>query len=256
MSKKFTLPNGPLPWFAGPIDFSGANNLGLYAVDSTQRYVYGTRILAWDGRVFKYGYANGAVVPYHGVRASEAAALSYTANPIAGFIGDTSVTATLTSRAEDDLAGGYFALYHSTIDNTTQYGIVGNDATSGSTTRIHLDGRIPFASTVSFFHEIFENPYRETLESSNGFSAWVGVPMMNANAQSFWMQSWGPCLISPGNITLDDPAADERTVYWGTNAVLFEAAVTGATSESQHAGYILNQGTGIAGPIIMLMCST
>ena len=253
MSKQFTFPNGPLPWYAGPVDFSGANNLGLYAVETTQRFVYGTRLLAWDGRVFKYAYANGAVVPYHGCRASEAAALSYTVNPIKGFIGDTSITATVTSRSEDDLAGGYFVLYHSTIDNTTQYGIVGNDVTSGSTTRLHLDGRIPYASTTSFYHEIYENPYREVLEANDSYSAWVGVPMMNASSQNVWIQSWGPCLIS-GSETIDSPAADSRMLVWVSNAGLQKVA----TKESaQTAGYILNQGSSsIAGPMIMLMCST
>ena len=127
MSKIFTKPFRPLDYQTTPHDYTGDYNLGIYAVETTKRYIPGTRKLTWDGRVFKYSYANGAVVPYHGCRASEAAALSYTVNPVAVAKGERYITATVASRTEDDLAGGYITLYHSTIDNTTQYGIVGNE---------------------------------------------------------------------------------------------------------------------------------
>jgi len=253
MSKIFTYPFRPLDWAASPHDFSGDNQLGIYAVETTKRYIPGTRYLKWDGRVFKYAYANGAVVPYHGCRASEAAVLSYTAAPVAGSVGDRYISYTGTGRSEDDLAGGYAVLYHSTIDNTTQYGIVGNDASGSSTTRVYLDNALPYAGTTSFAHEIYENPYREVLETTNGYSAWVGVPMMNASSQYCWIQTWGPCLISGGE-TVDTPATDARTLVWGSNAALFKTATK---TSGQIAGYILNQGsTSIAGPLIMLMCST
>lgn len=254
MSKIFTKPFRPLDWVAEPHDFSGDNQLGIYAVETTKRYIPGTRYLQWDGRVFKYAYANGAVVPYHGCRASEAAELSYTVSPVTGQVGDRHMTFTDTStRAEDDLAGGYAVLYHSTIDNTTQYGIVGNDASGATTTRIYLDSALPYAITGSFYQEIYENPYREVLETTDGYSAWVGVPMMNASSQYLWIQTWGPCLISGGE-TIDTPTSDYRCIRWGSNAVLYTEATK---ANGQIAGYILNQGSSsIAGPLIMLMCSS
>lgn len=253
MSKIFQYPFRPLDWAANPHDFSGDYNLGIYAVETTKRFIPGTRYTTWDGRVFKYGYANGAVVPYHGVRASEAAAVSYTACPAAVAKGERFATVTVASRSEDDLAGGYFTLYHSTIDNTTQYGVVGNEATSGSTTRIYLDNPTAYASTTSFYHELYENPYRELLESTNGYSAWMGVPMNNASSQYFWLQTWGPCLISGGE-SIDSPTSDYRCIRWGSNACLYTEA---SKANGQVAGFILNQGSSsIAGPMIMLMCST
>lgn len=253
MSKLFTLPTAPIPYFGSPHDFSGDNMLGIYAVETTKRYIPGTRFITWDGRVMKYMYANGAVVPYHGCRASEAHVLAYTAAPIAGSVGDRHITYTGTGRSEDDLAGGYAALYHSTIDNTTQYGIVGNDASGASTTKVYLDAALPYAGTVSFAHEIYENPYREVLHTTDGYSAWVGVPMMNASSQYLWGLTWGPCLISGGE-TIDSPSSDTRTLRWGSNAALFTESTK---AEAQIAGYILNQGSSsIAGPLIMLMCST
>lgn len=253
MSKIFTKPFRPLDYQTTPHDYTGDYNLGIYAVETTKRYIPGTRKLMWDGRVYKYAYANGAVVPYHGCRASEAAALSYTVNPVQVAKGERYITATVASRSEDDLAGGYITLYHSTIDNTTQYGIVGNEATSGTTTKIYVDSAIPYLSTTSFYHEIYENPYREVLESTNGYSAWVGVPAMNASSQYLWIQTWGPCLISGGE-SIDSPTSDYRCLRWGSNAALYTEA---SKANGQIAGYILNQGsTSIAGPMIMLMCST
>lgn len=255
MSKIFTYPFRPLDWAATPQDKSGDNadvpSLGVYAVETTKRYIPGTRKITWDGRVFKYAYAISAVVPYHGCHAGEAGALSYTACPSAVSAGQRYAIATLASRTEDDLAGGYFVLYHSTIDNTTQYGIVGNEATSGTTTRIYLDAPTAYASTTSFAHEVYENPYRECSHTTSGTLAILGVPMMNASSEYFWMQTWGPCLVSGGEAL--DTAVDCRVVKWGSNNVLFDDATKTA---GQIAGYQLQGDNDNAGPLIMLMCST
>lgn len=256
MSKIFTYPHGPLGPDATPQDLTGNNtNYGLRTNETTQRYIYGTRHITWDGRVFKYSNAVVACYSYHGARATEAAPVSYTANPLAGYAGDRHATITVSSRSEDDLAGAYFVMFdNSATDTTFCFGIVGNDATSGSTTKVYLDGEIPVASTTSDYHELYENPYRELSEATNGYSAWMGVPAMTAAAgYKFWCQTWGPAYISGGE-TIDTPTSDYRCLRWGSNAALFTEATK---ANGQIAGYILNQGSSsIAGPLIMLMCST
>ena len=260
MSTGFQFNKGPLFDGGSPRSLSlPTHEFGPYQSEATQRYIYGTRFLMWDGRVFKYALSQGELESYHGCRDNNDAALSYTAAPTAAAIGDLMVQITLDSRSEDDLVGGYIQLYDGgDIDTTCQRGIIGNTE-SDTTVDVYLDFPLhqPIVASTDAM-EVYENPYRAVTEVSGSTSAWVGVPCVSCAAElNTWIQTWGPCAISPGNTTLDDPAADERTVYWGTNAVLFEAAVTGATSESQHAGYILNSGgSGIAGPIIMLMCST
>lgn len=255
MSKIFTKPFRPLDWVASPHDFTGDYQLGLRTNETTQRYIYGTRHITWDGRVFKYSNAVAACYSYHGAAAAEDAAVSYTANPLAGYAGDRHVTVTVASRAEDDLAGGYFVMFdNSGTDTTFCFGIVGNDATSGSTTKLYLDGALPVASTTSDYHELYENPYRELSEATNGYAAWMGVPAMTAAAgYKFWCQTWGPAYISGGE-TIDTPTSDYRCLRWGSNAALYTEA---SKANGQIAGYILNQGSSsIAGPMIMLMCST
>jgi len=256
MSKIFQYPHGPLGPDSTPQDLTANNtNYGLRTNETTQRFIYGTRHLTWDGRVFKYSNAVVACYSYHGAAATEAGAVSYTANPLAGYAGDRHATITVASRAEDDLAGAYFVMFdNSATDTTFCFGIVGNDATSGTTTKVYLDGEIPVASTTSDYHELYENPYRELSEATASYVAWMGVPAMTAAAgYKFWCQTWGPAYISGGE-TIDTPAADSRTLVWGSNAALFKLATK---TSGQYAGYILNQGsTSIAGPLIMLMCST
>jgi hypothetical protein len=253
MSKIFTLPNRPLDWAATPHDFSGDNRLGVRAVETTQRFVYGTRYTTWDGRVFKYCNAVAAVYSYHGARCNEGSVLSWTVSPVTQAAGDTFATATVASRSEDDLAGGFFMTHDASATDTSWFfGILGNDATSGSTTRLYLDGAFPVAITTSDNQEIFENPYRELTEATSGVFAWIGVPANTAAAgYKFWCQTWGPAYVSPG---MDlNTTADDRVVKWGSNAALFTDTSKAA---GQIAGYELGGSYATAGPMIMLMCST
>ena len=252
MSKIFQYRTTPLPYGAAPHDFSGDNNLGIRAVESAQRYVYGTRYTTWDGRVFKYCNAVAAVYSYHGARCNEGSVLSWTVSPVTQAAGDRFATATVASRLEDDLAGGFFMTHDaSATDTSWLFGITGNEATSGSTTRLYLDGAFPVAITTSDNQEIFENPYRELTEATGGVNAWIGVPAMTAAAnEKFWCQTWGPAYISGGE-TLDS-AADARVLKWGSNASLFDDATKTA---AQIAGYQFQGSGATAGPTCYLMCS-
>lgn len=255
-SRYFNKPNGPIYPGAEPRDNTGGNQLSIRTAETTQRFIYGTRYLTWDGRVFKYGYAVAAVYSYHGANASEAAVMSWTSNPVAGSAGDRHIIATMASRTVDDCAGGYIMMYDgSATDTTMLFGVVGNEPTSGTTTKLYIDGALPVASVATTDkHEFFENPYRELTEATASYVAWMGVPAYTAAATyNFWLQTWGPAYISPGE-TIDSPAADSRTIVWGSNAALFKLATK---TSGQIAGYIINQGSSsIAGPLIMLMCST
>lgn len=263
MSTRFQYNSGPLDAVeaSSPRDFALSTfEFGPYQSEATQRFIYGTRFLMWDGRVFKYCLTQGEIESYHGVRDNNDAALSYTAAPLAASIGDRMVQITLASRSEDDLVGGYIALYDGgDIDTTNQRGIIGNTA-SDTTVDVYIDFPLHqaiIATTDAM--EVFENPYRAITEVSGATSAWVGVPCVSCAAElNTWIQTWGPCMVSPGNQTLDDAAANERMTFWMSNAVIGEVDGAGITaSKNQIAGYILNGGTaGIAGPIIMLMCST
>ncbi len=253
MSKHLTKPFNPIEWPGMPHDFSGEYNLGIRAIETTQRYVYGTRYTTWDGRVFKYCNAVAAVYSYHGCHVNEASVKSWTATPIGGAKGDRHAWYVGTGRSEDDLAGGFFMLNdNSGTDTTWFFGITGNEASGAANTKCYLDGGIPEILTTSDQTEVFENPYRELTEANSGVYAWIGVPAHTAGTgYKFWCQTWGPAYIS-GGTTLSE-VSDTRKLVWGSNASLFnDSDKTGG----QVAGYQFQGTGGTAGPTIYLMCST
>lgn len=253
MSKIFTRSFRPLDWGATPHDFSGDNILGVRAVETTQRYVFGTRYTTWDGRVFKYCHAVAAVYSYHGCHVNEGSVKSWTATPVAGYAGDRKAWYVGTGRSEDDLAGGFFMLNdNSATDTTWFFGITGNEASGAANTLCYLDGAIPVALTTSDQTEVFENPYRELTEATSGSYAWIGVPAQTAAATyNFWCQTWGPAYIS-GGTTLSE-VSDTRKLVWGSNACLYnDSDKTGG----QIAGYQFQGSGSTAGPVCYLMCST
>ena len=260
MTAHFTKPFNPINWPAVPHDFTGDSNKGIYATETTQRYVYGTRYITWDGRVYKYMLCTtGGCVSYHGVAGTLSAQTEFS-SAVAATEGQRFLTVTdATAVAEDSLAGGMIEVYDSTIDNSTRYHIVGNDLGNGTNIRIYLEFPVHHTITVSDNVEMFENQYRAVSEATNSIGPWLGVPMATAATTfNIWAQTWGVCLVSPGNTTIDDAAADERQAHWMANAVIAEVDGAGVTAaKNQIAGYIWNAGTGgIAGPQIYLMCST
>ena len=260
MTAHFTKPFNPINWPAVPHDFTGDNVLGIYTSETTQRYVYGTRYITWDGRVYKYMLlTTGGCVSYHGVRGTLEAQTGWT-TALAGTAGDRSYTVTdATTVAEDSLAGGMLQIYDSTIDNSHSIHIVGNDLGNGTNIRLYLEFPLPVTVTASDSIELFENQYRAVTETSGATSPWLGIACVTAaTTYNIWAQTWGPALVSPGNTTLDDAAANERQTFWMSNAVIGEVDGAGITAaKNQAAGYIWNAGTAdIAGPQIYLMCST
>ncbi len=261
MSKIFTKPSRPLDWQTTPQDFTGDLNLGIYAKETTQRYVYGTRYLTWDGRVYKYmGVTTAGCKSYHGVCNTIEAPLGWTANAVKVYAGGKLVSVTEATFAEDQLAGAMLMAYNATMNNSTQHHIVGNDLHGATYTDIYLEFPLPVDLDATDTFEVYGNPYR-LVESSGSREthAWLGVPCVTAlTGYRVWVQTWGPAVISPGNTTLDDAAVNERQVFWMGNGTLAEAGEAAVTAgEQQIAGYILNAGTAdIAGPQIFLMCST
>jgi len=247
------MPVTPLGPEASAMDFSGSTELGIYHVETTQRHAYGRRLITWDGRVYKYCLALDAVVSYHGAGQSADALMTYESVGSNQSIGDTELLIDVTGITKNQLVGGYAAIYNAS-DVMQWRGIIGNEATSGTTTKIYLDAPLHAAiTTAASSIEVFENPYRYCTHVANEYTSTICVPAAGAGAgYNFWGQTWGPCIVSPGE-DIDDPAAAKRNLVWGGNYALFTDA---SKPEGQHAGFYLNQGSsGIAGPAIMLQIS-
>lgn len=275
----FTLPNGPLNWIASPKDAEGNLNLGIYAEETVQRYIYGTRHITWDGRVFKYGWAETAL------RASFGAA-NYTNNatqngaalPYAIVAGDRKIFITIANTngfeggaiAENELAGGYIGIQCTDCPATTRC-IVANDyvSTAGGVIQLTLDAPIPQAyPTSGSWADMVLNPYHYlgNIEGSSnlGFQAWMGVPVNDVTTDhNCWIQTWGPCYVvaGGGDSTPGDTAGDRTVFFVGDGSINGGNAVT-IESGFQQAGFIIDATATVAGasaggavPMVMLQIS-
>jgi hypothetical protein len=273
MSKNFTLPNGPLSWIAGAKDFTGDYMKGRYTTETTQRYVFGTRHITWDGRVFKYGHAAAECQSGYGAYNLGLCNISAVLAANAAE-GDTSVVVTVTSGgyaadgeiAENELAGGYLILNNG-VEDPQNVLIVGNDADVAVTTcRLDLEAPLWQAVTTSGYSEVILNPYAHLsggITASVGAKASVmGVPCRNLVATyNGWFQTWGPIWITPPSAGATAPGYtnDDREVYFVANGSVVGAA-SGTTIESgfQRAGFVIQKdvaGNNCGPPLIMLQLS-
>jgi hypothetical protein len=273
MSKAFKYPNTPIGFQGGPQDFTGIYNKGLYTTETTQRHTFGTRMITWDGRVFKYAHATAECQSGYG--AANYALCNISAVLAANAAeGDTSVKVTVTSGgyaasgviAEDELAGGYLILNNG-VEDPQNFGIIGNDASVSATTCIvHLDAPLWQAVTTSGYCEVLDNPYAHLYGGitigSNGFVSFVGIPCRNLVATyNGWIQTWGPCWVTPPSSGSGAPgySAGDRECFFlaqGNGSII---SGTGATVETgnQHCGFVMNRSETTAGgpPLVMLQIS-
>ena len=272
MSKRGKLPFNPIVWPAVPHDFTGDNQLGYYAVETTQRYVWGTRGITWDGKVFKYSRSKDTL--YAGYGAMNAASIDISdmldTNHTATIqIGDRSVLFTVTSGAtydggaiaEDELAGAQYVVGHGSQATTEQRTVIGNDAIAASTTgtiMIYVDAPFAIQHTTGF-NELPLNPYGYLADTDPGIGSVMGVPVITATTgQNLWIQTWGLCWCAPGgaDTTPGDSQNDREVVFVGDHSVNGAATAT-LENGYQHAGFITDStesGTGCM-PMVMLQIS-
>jgi hypothetical protein len=264
MSKTFNYPNNPLGWQASPKDFTGDNVLGIYAVETTKRFVPGTRYTTWDGREYRYARSTGAAQLYaaHGCQFSGTGYTAITTFGVAASIGDTGITipaATHAALAEDELAGGYVIIFDGASDYyTTTRMIVGNEAAAANAAfTVTLDAPLSYAITAATSKcETYTNPWNDIIVANNDALAFAGVPAasVSAAAQYFWVQTKGIAWVAPqagvglrsglGVTWRHDGSIDDVDTSFGVTVP--------AGSTSQFAGYCVEGSQAGNGPLIML----
>ena len=271
MSSSYRYPHGPIKWIAKPHDFAGDTMLGIYAIETTQRYIYGTRLLTWDGKVYKYGKAVAALTSGFGVfnNANDTVAdMLNTATTIASVIGDKKWTLTVGAAEGyagggdltlDELAGGYMTIGHGAGTPET-HTIVGNEAVTDGGTCI-VTNETPFANAyaIGSFQETQLNPYRYQTSTASEVAAVMSVAIVAvASGSNFWGQTWGPCWVTPGggDATPGDSVNDREVYFVGDGSVNGATALT-IENGYQRAGFIIDTtevGTGTM-PLVMLQIS-
>lgn len=267
------LPYNPVIWPAIPRDETGDNNVGYGTVETTQRYVWGTRGLTWDGKVYKYGRAKDTLYAGYGAKNGSLIDVSDLINsttPVAYVAGQREVTVTIAATegyasdgviAEDELIGSQFVVGHGAAALTEQRTVMGNTAVAsgGGTTTIELDYPLALAHASGVACEVPFNAYGYLINTSSAIASVVGVPNITAaTGYNLWIQTWGPCWCVPGgaDTTPGDAAANRTVVFVGDGSVNGVNVIT-LEDGYQVAGFIMDateSGTGTM-PLVMLQIS-
>jgi len=175
MANKTIYAHGPVGPWGNPMDFVTSSNdkLGVGGQDTEQRFAFGTKVITWNGDVYKYGKA-GAVMTNYDLGAwhnATGADVSYESIGAASSAGATEVTLTQGSITEDDYAGGYLLIFHATGGGQT-YLIKSNEATVGTTTKFQLERPLPVAVTTSDAIELYANPWDDVRTRRNNAHWW------------------------------------------------------------------------------------
>lgn len=266
MSKHFTKPFNPIPWHGSPHDFTGDNNLGIYTSETTQRYVYGTRYLMWDGAVYKYSKSAG--VCYTGQLNMFQAVIGtvgidYVVLPNDSTIGDRSVVLTAAvAQAEDTLAGGWIEFKTANTDaagNQTgmQRRITGNTSCgAGGTTTVSFEGGLSAALTNAVGYAFcMPNPYQYVsydAEIGNS-SCGIAATYIAATGYNHWQQTWGLCLVTDVAATLGTVGHQRQLVAHNNGGVGPHLYGTATATAQQHVGFIVDDNTGANGMTMIML---
>lgn len=247
----------------------------IYEISATQKHRLGTRCQRGQ-RVFVYAKAASTLHTSALAALDREQDIAYRAVAATVPAGSTQITLTTTTGDGQDsdgqidaheLEGGYIVIF---VGDGTEInmGILDNTEVTASshTITITLDGELPTEVTNAMYAECVSSPYLEVtseVATAGGFKTYVGLPMAVATTTYpyCWLQTWGPCFISPANNFGD---ANPGTAQYN-HALVVRAGGTVQTfdsdvAESEHAqrvGFILFKGKsdGQGAPFMMLQIS-
>lgn len=268
-----TLPYNPIIWPAAPADLTGDYNTNYYTAETTQRFVWGTRGITWDGKVFKYSRAKDTLYAGYGAKNGSLIDVSDLINsvtPYAYVAGQREVVITVAATEgyasdgvvdKDELVGAQFVVGHGAAALTEQRTVMANTAVAsgGGTSKLTLDYPLALAHSAGVACEVPFNAYGYLINTSNAIASVVGVPNITAaTGYNLWIQTWGPCWCVPGggDSTPGDAAADRMVYFVGDGSVNGAGSLT-IEDGYQPAGFIMDateSGTGTM-PCVMLQIS-
>ncbi len=234
---------------------------GIYDESSTALHRIGERIQVGD-RVFRYASAGTAllagVVAQAATLGGAGTALQTTlAVTVAASIGDVNiyVNALTTAQSANVFEDGWASIHDDSAVACFLYLIKSNSAlaTSGTSSYITLYDGIHIALTTSDQIELLANPYKAVIATPSATTLTGGLigvpPIAITSGYYFWLQTWGPCAVMPGNATTPD--FDEYVTMSDTTAGYVEADSNSANTMT--VGMPLHVGTAAESCIINLM---
>lgn len=232
----------------------------LYVASATKdpKWNIGDRVVLPDGRVFRYAKAGANCYTGQGCGFYKAVAMS--ANSAAAQVaGDKQITFASQTFTEDELRGGYIVIYGADNSDVQQRGIIGNTVASGSTVTVYLDAALAIDVATAKYCEILYNPYSDLRTGAGGsYVSIAGIAAAEADADEyFWVQTWGPCWIAPGEAGVGGDANERTVIFDGSVGALHEFSDGTFGTDAQVAGFIIQRdSSGTDGPpFIMLQIS-
>jgi len=276
MSSVFTLPHQPITWGGGPHDYTSSSGvherqLAYYTAETTQRYVWGTRGITWDGKVFRYSRSKDTL--YAGYGAVNAATVTVAElinsnHTLTIEIGDRAVLVTIAAAegygagaiAKDELAGAQLVVGHGAAATTETRTVVGNEpvVAGGGTIMVYVDYPFAIQHTTGFM-ELPLNAYGYLAKKNNQVASVMGVPNIYVTTgYNLWIQTWGLCWCVPGGADADiaSTADNRECVFVGDGSVNGSNIIT-LENGFQRAGFVTDAsqtGTGCM-PMVMLQIS-
>lgn len=275
MSTRFQYPNAPISFEGAPQDLTGNYLLSYYTKETVQRYIYGTRGMTWDGKLFRYCKAAGTIYvgrgAFNGANATVARLIN-SVTPAAYVAGDRNIKVTIAATegqagdgivAEDEMAGANIIIGHGGAALSENRQIVGNTAVAsgGGTSIVTLDFPLALAHDAGVACELPLNPYRYLHPGATDYAAVMCVPnIVVASGDNFWGQTRGRCWCVPGGVDASpgDTVNDRMAYFVGDGSVNFGTSLSGGSLAShvphQPAGFCVDTtSSGVSAmPIIML----
>ncbi len=225
-------------------------------------YNIGDRVALPDGRVFRYGKSSDTAIITDLL-------CSFAEDEVQGYevlknnqaVGDKEVVFTGAAHAaldEDELRGGYIVVYHSGGGGFSQFrGIVGNPASAlNANITVYLDASLDHeVVALTTAAELWYNPYAALKGTTDDAASAAGKPVVNVAVADtyFWIQTWGPCWLSP-QIAGFQAANKQRSAVKRNDGSIVAPGAAGALDMTQIVGFLINEGLS-SGPLFMLTIS-
>jgi len=251
----------------------GASEQDIHVASATQNYVAGTRRVTPEGRVYKYGKATAEI----GHMGSGLKFWSLLSDGI-GWQSPKKTQTTSESTiwlnsgkgnagvAKDELVGGYIIIHTGTVSNDMVRRIIANTLADGDGyVTITVDRPWDYAISTDFGTETYPNPYMNLRQriaagsypvAGDRLSSVAGMPTVRtAVADRFlWIQTWGPCWVTPEGDVAASPADDRRGCFFDYEGKIIQKSADVLTTDiQQYAGFIINREDSSTGPPLFML---
>jgi hypothetical protein len=251
--------------------FPNTSQPDISVIDSSQLYDIATKWV-YNGKVYHYAYAAGTIGGNMGAKIKDPQLVSQETVGAAAAIYATQLTITLDTTDGTDYDGNIAANYLKggnvvvfvTAGATYTFvrGILRNTAVTGSaggTSVLTLDAPIPVAVDAAAVAEADASPWAAIVPNTgtklqDNLVSCCGVPTVRLTSGHWgWVQTWGPCWISPA-ASLGDNTTSNRGAWFQGDASLADGAATDTHGLQQYAGWVMNndKGAGQGAPFVYL----